>query len=105
MDLLLDLNIVLDICVPIPEHAELALRALEKCRESGGKIWLYTGSVQTLHYALANALLSSEPATGTPLTKFEASQRSRTAVSWTVESRARKCSRLATIQGEARSGE
>ena len=38
MDLLLDLNIVLDICVPVPEHAELALRALEKCRESGGKI-------------------------------------------------------------------
>ncbi len=77
MDLLLDLNIVLDICVPVPEHAELALRALEKCRESGGKIWLYTGSVQTLHYALANALLSSEPATGTPLTQSEASRRSR----------------------------
>jgi UDP-2-acetamido-2-deoxy-ribo-hexuluronate aminotransferase len=77
MDLLLDVNIVLDICEPRPEFAELALAALAKCRSAGGKLWLYAGSVQTLHHALANGLLSRAHATNTSLTRAEALRRSR----------------------------
>ncbi len=77
MDLLLDVNIVLDICEPRPEHAELAHTALAKCRAAGGKLWLYAGSVQTLHHALANGLLSRAHAANTPLTRAEALRRSR----------------------------
>jgi len=47
MDLLLDVNIVIDICQPRPAFSSLALQAIAKCHAEGGRMWLYTGSVQT----------------------------------------------------------
>ncbi len=76
MDLLLDVNIVLDICEPRPEHARMALEALEKCRSEGGTLWLYAGSAQTLHHVLAGGLLTRASEAGTRLTRGEALRRS-----------------------------
>ncbi len=55
MDLLLDVNIVVDICQPRADAAR-ALLTIERCRQSGGRIWLYAGAVQSMQYALADGL-------------------------------------------------
>ena len=56
MDLLLDVDIILDVCVPHPEFEVMALDAISACRANGGKLWIYTGSVQTMVYTLENEL-------------------------------------------------
>ena len=56
MDLLLDVNIVLDICALREKHADSSAEAVEKCMLSGGRVWLYSGSVQTFDYNLRNEL-------------------------------------------------
>ena len=56
MDLLLDVNIVVDICVKRePFHVE-SHKAVAQCIANGDKIWLYCGSVQTLEYVTQAAL-------------------------------------------------
>ncbi|PKO46342.1 MAG: aminotransferase [Betaproteobacteria bacterium HGW-Betaproteobacteria-22] len=50
MDLLLDVNVAIDVCTKRAGFYEVADYALAKCKQSGGRIWLYTGSVQTLEY-------------------------------------------------------
>jgi UDP-2-acetamido-2-deoxy-ribo-hexuluronate aminotransferase len=62
MDLLLDVNVVLDLCVPrFPGYADAA-KAVSLCRARGGRVWLYAGSVQTCFYMLAREL-KHDPAT------------------------------------------
>lgn len=56
MDLLLDVNVVLDLCVPRMRWYADAAKAVSRCRDAGGKVWLYAGSVQTYVYTLAHAL-------------------------------------------------
>ena len=56
MNLLLDVNIVLDICAVRTPFVQSSAGAVQKCIESGGKIWLYVGSVQTIEYSLVHAL-------------------------------------------------
>lgn len=56
MDVLLDVNIVLDLCVPRPAYLAAARDALALCRYHGDRVWIYTGSVQTLEYSLMNEL-------------------------------------------------
>ncbi len=56
MDLLLDINVILDVCVPHPESEVVALDAMRLCQLHGGKLWIYVGSVQTMVYTLANEL-------------------------------------------------
>ncbi len=52
MDLLLDVNIVIDLCAPrLQWHGE-ARSVLNRCAEDSGRVWLYAGSVQTLVYNL-----------------------------------------------------
>jgi len=48
MDLLLDVNMVLDICQPRPAFVQPALQVLSRARRNGDRLWLYVGSVQTL---------------------------------------------------------
>lgn len=52
MDLLLDVNIVLDICAKRQPFYAVARDAIQLCKFNGGKLWLYVGSVQTLQYNL-----------------------------------------------------
>lgn len=56
MDLLLDVNIVLDICASREPFGVEGLAAIQKCKENGGKAWVYTGSVQTIQYNLAQEI-------------------------------------------------
>ena len=77
MDLLLDVNIVIDICQPRPAFSSLALQAIAKCHAEGGRMWLYTGSVQTLEYSLAGGLIKEALSEGFTLPMPEAQRRSR----------------------------
>jgi len=56
MNLLLDVNIVLDICAVRLPFVQWSAGAIQKCLDSGGKIWMYVGSVQTLEYNLVHEL-------------------------------------------------
>jgi UDP-2-acetamido-2-deoxy-ribo-hexuluronate aminotransferase len=58
MDLLLDVNIVIDICQPRPQFVKRALKSLSLCRAEGGRMWVYAGSVQTLEYNLLKGLMT-----------------------------------------------
>lgn len=53
--LLLDVNIVVDLCVERVGSANTRL-ALALAEASGASIWVYTGSVQTLEYVVASEL-------------------------------------------------
>jgi UDP-2-acetamido-2-deoxy-ribo-hexuluronate aminotransferase len=56
MDLLLDVNIIVDICAPREEFEEAARDAVAFCSQNKGKLWIYAGSVQTLEYTLAREI-------------------------------------------------
>ena len=77
MDLLLDVNIVLDICQPRPTYLYTALQATSKCRREGGHLWLYTGSVQTLEYNLVRGLIETAQQKEIALLRPEAHRRAR----------------------------
>lgn len=56
MDLLINIDIVLDVCAERHPHAEASAAALQHCRKQGGRLWLYTGSVQGLETGLFQEL-------------------------------------------------
>ena len=55
--LLLDVNIVVDICAHRAPFFAASAEAVIKCLDCGGTVWLYAGSVQTMEYVLARELL------------------------------------------------
>ncbi|MDY0039721.1 MAG: DegT/DnrJ/EryC1/StrS family aminotransferase [Desulforhabdus sp.] len=59
MDLLIDVEIVVDCCIRREPYFDDADKALGKCLSQGGRLWLYTGSVQSLDYAVRDALRAS----------------------------------------------
>lgn len=61
MNLLLDVNIVLDLCVPRVEWQKKASQAIQQSEEKSDSLWLYTGSVQTLVYTLYNEIRRDRP--------------------------------------------
>ena len=77
MDLLLDVNIILDICQPRPAFVQPALQALSRCHRDGDRLWLYVGSVQTLEYNLVKGLLDEARLQGQTLPRPEAHRRAR----------------------------
>jgi hypothetical protein len=77
MDLLLDVNIVLDICQPRPAFVQPALQALSRGRREGDRVWLYAGSVQTLEYNLVKGLLDEARLPSQTLPRPEAHRRAR----------------------------
>ena len=56
MDLLLDTTSVCALCVPDPSSSQLLPGAITRCREAGGRVWLYAGAVQPYLRALIDAL-------------------------------------------------
>ncbi len=50
MDLLIDINVVMDVCACRMPFATVSAAALQHCQSHGGKLWLYAGSVQTMEY-------------------------------------------------------
>jgi UDP-2-acetamido-2-deoxy-ribo-hexuluronate aminotransferase len=77
MDLLLDVNIVLDICQPRPAFVQPALQVLSRARRNGDRLWLYVGSVQTLEYNLVRGLIDAAQRQGMVLPRPEAHRRAR----------------------------
>ena len=75
VDLLLDVNIVVDICQPRAD-AGRALLAIERCRQAGGRIWLYAGAVQSMQYVLADGLARDAERANRPLSRTAALRRS-----------------------------
>lgn len=61
MDLLLDVNVTIDLIAPRPLHARAVELAIAKCLRQGGRLWLYSGSVQTLEYTLRKELRTARP--------------------------------------------
>lgn len=60
MDLLLDVNIVVDICAQRSPFCSLSIKAFNKAENQQDRLWLYVGSVQTLQYVLAQQLVNSQ---------------------------------------------
>jgi len=61
MDVLLDVNIVLDLCAPrIPWHYQ-AQQAIVHAMQQGRRVWLYSGSVQTMIYTLQREIQRFRP--------------------------------------------
>lgn len=52
-DLLLDINVVVDICARRHPYFVDAVKALDKAISAGVRLWIYAGSVQTLEYVTA----------------------------------------------------
>lgn len=61
MDLLLDINIVTDLCAPRLQWYSEARSVLNRCAENSGRVWLYAGSVQTLVYNLFKEIKLARP--------------------------------------------
>jgi UDP-2-acetamido-2-deoxy-ribo-hexuluronate aminotransferase len=96
MDILLDVNIVLDICTQRKPHAEKSALALELAKFSGGKLWLYCGSAQTLEYNLYRELKRDNVLLETPLSNRAILQKTRIL----LDSFARDKNWLASLAGE-----
>lgn len=77
MDLLIDVNIVIDVCSGRVPHAELSTAALLLCKKAKGTLWLYTGSVQTLEYNLFHELRRMNTQKNRGRTSKELAQRAR----------------------------
>ena len=77
MDVLLDVNIVLDVCVPRPAYRAAARDAIALCRYHGDRVWIYTGSVQTLEYNLINELKRGLVQQGIPVSTRQVVARAR----------------------------
>ena len=68
MNILLDIDIVLDICAQRKPHAETSALAIEATKSRGAKLWLYCGSTQTLEYNLYKLLKRENQTSNAPLT-------------------------------------
>jgi UDP-2-acetamido-2-deoxy-ribo-hexuluronate aminotransferase len=55
-DILLDVNIVVDICTERMPYFLPSLEVINKAKEQGHRVWIYVGSVQTLEYVTAAEL-------------------------------------------------
>lgn len=75
-DVLLDVNVVVDLCVDRPgsTNSQLAI-ALAKAR--GMKMWVYAGSVQTLEYAVGSELQRWANGSGKSLSPIAARYKAR----------------------------
>lgn len=77
MDLLLDVNIIVDVCADRAPFADTARRAMGACRRNGGRLWVYTGSVQTLEYTLMRELARQYQEQGQTPTNRQLASRAR----------------------------
>jgi len=73
---LLDVNVVVDVCVGRPGSA-VSVAAVARAKASGLSVWLYTGAVQTMEFVLAGELLRIHATKGMTLTKGSAIERAR----------------------------
>jgi UDP-2-acetamido-2-deoxy-ribo-hexuluronate aminotransferase len=77
MDLLLDINVVVDICTKRQPFFHDADLAVTQCLCQGGRLWLYSGSVQTLEYVTRDALRRNPESTGTVISARQLERQTR----------------------------
>ncbi len=77
MDLLLDISIAVDICTRRAPFFEAADLAVAQCTVTGGRLWLYAGSVQTLEYVIRSELRASNENEGISATVRQLAQQTR----------------------------
>lgn len=77
INLLIDVNIVIDICARRLPFASASAAAVQHCKNHGGKLWLYTGSVQTLEYNLLSEIKRAQSGTDDSVTKSQWLTRTR----------------------------
>jgi UDP-2-acetamido-2-deoxy-ribo-hexuluronate aminotransferase len=75
-NLLLDVNIIVDLCVP-RAGAEATETALALAEAEGVRTWVYSGSVQTLEYVTVSELRAALAEQGLSLTRAELHARAR----------------------------
>ncbi len=77
MNLLLDVDVVVDICAQRQPYCRDAELAVNHCQSAGGRVWLYSGSVQILEYLVTEALQQTNHAAAliNPQSKSRARQR------------------------------
>ena len=74
--LLLDVNIVIDACIERENSIE-SIAAIAKAKSLNINIWLYTGSVQTLEYVLAEEIIKQQNNKNQTISKGTALRESR----------------------------
>ena len=77
MDLLLDVNVAVDSCIGREPWCEKTDLALAKCLSEGGRLWLYTGSVQTLEYVVERELYRAQSSESTTVSAKQQHYRAR----------------------------
>ena len=78
MDLLIDINIVLDVCAGRMPFAPVSASALQHCHNQGSKLWLYAGSIQTMEYNMVREV--QRRAESAKLTQRQCATRARQAL-------------------------
>ena len=76
-NLILDVNIVVDICSGRAPYALQSADAVAKCRAEGIAVWLYAGSVQTLEFVLASELLRLREVSDKAISRRKATAQAR----------------------------
>lgn len=67
MDLLLHVDIVVDVCSGREPWCYAAAEAICKCLESGQRVWLYSGAVQSMQFAVAREIYNLQRESGISL--------------------------------------
>lgn len=80
MDLLIDINIVLDVCASRMPFAPISAAALQRCQDQGAKLWLYAGSVQTMEFNMVREVQRRAVAHATPANNRQCVARARQAL-------------------------
>ena len=78
MNLLIDINIVLDVCAGRMPFAPVSASALQLCQNQGSKLWLYAGSIQTMEYNMVREV--QRRAESAKLTQRQCATRARQAL-------------------------
>ncbi len=77
MDLLLDVDTVVDVCAKRAPFHDAACAAIQLCRFRGGRLWIYSGSAQTLEYSLFKELMQGYAKQGKTPTSRQGMARTR----------------------------
>lgn len=80
MDLLIDIDIVLDVCASRMPFAPISMAALQRGQDQGAKLWLYAGSVQTMQFNMVREVQLKAEGQGTPFSKRQCAHRARQAL-------------------------
>lgn len=75
--ILLDVNVVVDLCVERDGTANSAL-AIAMAESTGTSIWVYTGSVQTLEYVVAQEIYRNSQNNGILISHKESNKKAKT---------------------------